>query len=48
MYIGSYANTASTHILAGALLVVSLTHTTAEQIVYLAGRGDMSVTISNR
>ena len=33
---------------ARVLQAASLIHTTAEQIVSLAGRGDMSVTISNR
>lgn len=45
-HIGICAKIANMFALAGALLVVSLIYTTAVQIVSLAGRGDMSVTIS--
>lgn len=46
-HIGICAKIANMFALAGALWVVSLIYTTAVQIVSLAGRGDMSVTISN-
>ena len=45
-HIGRCAKIANMFALAGALSVVSLIHTTAGKIVSLAGRGDMSVTIS--
>lgn len=46
-HIGIYAKIVSTFALAGVLQAANLILTTAEQIGSLAGRGDMSVTISN-
>ena len=47
-HIGICAKIVNIFALAGALWVVSSIYTTAVQLVSLAGRGDMSVTISNR
>lgn len=46
-HIGIYAKIVSTFAHAGVLQAASLIHTIAGQIGSLAGRGDMSVTISN-